>query len=896
VPKPEYVHDRVELELLNICSVKVPTKKLPLKIANRFAQTWSAILSDAMGPKGTPQHWISFFRFPTIMLLAPTRGGKRAKSFPQLIQDRLNRWTDEKERETMWWQVLARHDDSKRPTINPDNGYQAEKFAVRALREGDVNKALRSLVSAPIAPDNAETVAKMEALHPSGPNVIPPVVVPPFDNYPEDIVKAALHSFPPAAAGGAFGYLPSLLQTCAQAESFYFLSTLTRFVNLLASGSAPKYLRRFIAGGTSVALLKGEKDIRPLCSGDPIRRLVSKCGCLAERELIASTFQDTNYGVGCPGGTEKIGHSLRDVLTKHKDSNLGLLKIDFSNAFNLVHRQGFVDATSTMFPRLLAWTIWCYECPSMLLFNKNRIIESMAGVQQGDPLGPLLFCAALQDLVLQIGALGPVYNKWYMDDGGIVGTKEQLQLVWDILASQGPALGLYLNPKKCEFSWLKKSCEDACPIVGPGTEKIVHVPTDEIQMLGVPLGSPEFNARFVQHKLNKKTTPMMRKLAQFEDPQAAMYLLRVSLSSVRATHYMRTTPLSDWKQQATEFDQTLVATAEKILGCPLVGHLQTRLSARRGGLGLRSVVEHAPGAHAASWNETKIVSEAWVTPLPVVGLKVQSQKAASQEVDTIKYASILTAAQTISLRCRKHVESINQPHANSWITALPSWTDGREAIMFPKVYLTSTRRLLSLPVALRPYLCPYCKQIADPLGDHATCCGVGGNWIVRHNRIRNLAHKIGSEALLSPVMEKLGLLGPTDPTRRRPGDVTFPIWQDGKGIAIDVAVICPVAPTHIRESNSKEIYSNRKHAKYDRAFLNSPGFNFGVIIMETSGAISEEGTKILKRLFRFASRRLGVTHSAYAARAWARLSCCLQTNVAQNILNSIPSPLLEDDL
>jgi hypothetical protein len=60
-------------------------------------------------------------------------------------------------------------------------------------------------------------------------------------------------------------------------------------------------------------------------------------------------------------------------------------------------------------------------------------------VQQGDPLGPLYFCCALQSLVDRIAALNPAYQKWYMDDGGIIGDKELLLKVWEILKTEGPA-------------------------------------------------------------------------------------------------------------------------------------------------------------------------------------------------------------------------------------------------------------------------------------------------------------------------------------------------------------------------------------------------------------------------------------------------------------------------
>ena len=39
-----------------------------------------------------------------------------------------------------------------------------------------------------------------------------------------------------------------------------------------------------------------------------------------------------NYGVGGPGAVEVVAHSLRDTLQRH-ESDFGLLKIDFSNAF-----------------------------------------------------------------------------------------------------------------------------------------------------------------------------------------------------------------------------------------------------------------------------------------------------------------------------------------------------------------------------------------------------------------------------------------------------------------------------------------------------------------------------------------------------------------------------------
>ena len=75
---------------------------------------------------------------------------------------------------------------------------------------------------------------------------------------------------------------------------------------------------------------------------------------------------------------------------------------------------------------------------------------------------------------------------------GIIGDKELLLKVWEILKMEGPALGMLLNPAK----WLNPECKDPCPI-----ELVELVPTEKVQMLGVPLGSPEFVAGFVEREL-----------------------------------------------------------------------------------------------------------------------------------------------------------------------------------------------------------------------------------------------------------------------------------------------------------------------------------------------------------------------------------------------------------
>jgi hypothetical protein len=201
-----------------------------------------------------------------------------------------------------------------------------------------------------------------------------------------------------------------------------------------------------------------------------------------------------------------------------------------------------------------------------------------------------------------------------MDDGGIVGSVEVLRKVWGLLKDKGPALGLKLNPTKCAWSWLKPQITAECPLKEEG---VPLVPTSEVCILGVPLGSVAFTAKFVEEKLFSRVRVAVGRLCNLDDSQSAMFLLRISYGIVRATHFMRTTPLEHWVEHARTFDKMVRDAAEAILGTPFddQAYAQAALTPRFGGLGLRRIVDHADAAFAASWRESQCTaSETWVEP------------------------------------------------------------------------------------------------------------------------------------------------------------------------------------------------------------------------------------------------------------------------------------------
>ena len=120
------------------------------------------------------------------------------------------------------------------------------------------------------------------------------------------------------------------------------------------------------------------------------------------------------------------------------------------------------------------------------------------------------------------------------------------------------------------------------------------IPHSEIQMLGVPLGNDLFVSDFVEKKLLGRLQKTVDRLVDFEDTQSATYLLRVSFSIVRAVHFMRTTPLEQWSEQAVKFDSMIRKAIVSILGFPMddATFAQACLTPRLGGLVTQAGMSH----------------------------------------------------------------------------------------------------------------------------------------------------------------------------------------------------------------------------------------------------------------------------------------------------------------
>lgn len=230
-----------------------------------------------------------------------------------------------------------------------------------------------------------------------------------------------------------------------------FMEALKDVINILLAGKAPSPLAPILVSAPVVAVIKADSSIRPIAVGETLRRLVSKLAMRHALTVTSTILAPFQYGVGVHCGAEAMLMGVNRLISDPKcGQSLTFLKVDFINAFNTIKRQTFIQATKVHIPAIAHWVQFCYGQPA-LLFSGTDILTASTGVQQGDPIGPLLFSLALHPLLKDLSNTLPPHSRIlaYLDDQ-LISTNSPRNAVKALkwLHEVGPQYGLHVSPSK----------------------------------------------------------------------------------------------------------------------------------------------------------------------------------------------------------------------------------------------------------------------------------------------------------------------------------------------------------------------------------------------------------------------------------------------------------------
>jgi hypothetical protein len=669
---------------------------------------------------------------------------------------------------------------------------------------------------------------------------------------------SSIRTFPAGSSGGPDGIRPQHildLLNCRESGSA-LLTSLTAFVNSLLDGKCSPDVTPILFGGQLMALEKKSGGVRPIAIGYTWRRIAAKCANKYAIESIGDYLRPIQLGVGTPGGCEAAVHATRRFI-EYMPVDYCVVKLDFSNAFNSLHRDAMLNAVLEKAPGIYKFCHLSYSKPSVLVYNGHSI-HSREGSQQGDPLGALLFCCTIQQMLL---SLVSELTLGYMDDVTIGGPVSQVAQDVDTIRRKGKEIGLQLNDKKCEL--ISKA---ALPN-NPTFENFIHLSTLEAELLGAPLTV----GTAMDMALSRRCEDLTRATSRLGSIAAhdALVLLKASFSAPKLLHTLRASPCSG-HPALERFDGLLRECVSTITNTDLtdVQWIQASLPVRNGGLGVRRVSSLAPSAFLASAAGTRDLQDLILHRCDVsadsavdhaleqwmiihgqsdVSHPVGTSAAKQREWDKPNICADLARLRA-SLPDRHHqarLLAVSAPHSGDWLHALPISSCGL------RLDDEAVRVAVGLRLGVKlcePHQCP-CGAKVNPEGTHGLACRRSAGRITRHHALNDLVWRALGRANIPAVKEPVGLVRSDG---KRPDGLTQIPWNVGKCMTWDVTVTDTLAESYLSASSSSagsvaEGAANRKEQKYQSL---ASTHSFIPLAFETFGPINSKGVDFLNQLGR----------------------------------------------
>ena len=656
-----------------------------------------------------------------------------------------------------------------------------------------------------------------------------------------------------AKSGGInhLGYV-TLFQMCKLKNCGNTLvQTICKLANQLANSKLP-HLKHFLAS-RCIPVRKKDGSSRPVSIGDVLRRVCLRAIDLHHKQTIISN-SPRQLSNGVKGGPEAIIHAMRKISSSMKESNIAILTIDATNAYNNIDRAKTLDMVYSKVPELYNAAYNTYGNPSYIALE-NELWPVEQGTSQGCPLSSSFFNLGISILIDKLSTILDLKQIWYADDGILYGHPDTVLKAWNLVKSFGPSIGYLANTKSTIYhlneKWNNK-----------WEEAELTYTNDGIEVLGSVIGNKDFISNYCKAKFDNVANIVgnLTRLAKSHPQQSWSVISRST--KFKSSYLFRTIPSAE--AYADSYNEKLEEFLSTILGRQLDEKMinQSTLPIGKGGLGLNiNANEYAQQQYNDSQMLTYHLTRYITNDEP---RELETWKDIYNNIRNGKKkfwdSKLCSFKETIDETHAKRMDEMQQPGANNWLSCLPvSWKHDWQLTK------NDFRDAMNLRFNLLPLDTPMTcvsNQCNEPFTlKHIDICPKGGTITRRHDYVKNILARYAEKAYGSAhitVEPHLGelteeeiemLSGNTSKGAR--ADIAILDYQNNQTTSyVDVCVISPICDSNKELDISKLIAKTekKKNDAYALRVKEHLGGNFLPFILTSGGAVGPMAQKVIKQI------------------------------------------------